>query len=359
MSNISLKNVNKYFGTLQVIHDVNLEIADGEFIVFVGPSGCGKSTLLRMISGLEDVTSGIISIADEDVTHVDPAKRNIAMVFQSYALYPHFSVEKNLNFALRMAGEPSEEVVRKVKTVSELLQLGELMGRKPAQLSGGQRQRVAIGRALVRSPKVFLFDEPLSNLDAELRVQMRVEIAQLQEDIGITSVYVTHDQVEAMTLADRIVVLNAGAIEQVGKPLELYDNPNNLFVANFIGSPSINLLNVDVVGSKGNKITVSLPGGGNLSIKTQNGLPSGLKSIVFGIRPEHLEITNNSDGIPVTVNYAEHLGGVSYIYGKLSSGENITVESPLGREAHKGGGLMVSIPTEKILLFQPDGPRIR
>ncbi len=247
MSELSLKNVVKRFGALEIIHGANLEVKDGEFVVFVGPSGCGKSTLLRMIAGLEDISGGEINIGGKVVNDVEPADRGIAMVFQSYALYPHMTVEENLSFGLRMNGNPKEDTEKRVKHAANILQINELMQRRPKQLSGGQRQRVAIGRAIVREPQVFLFDEPLSNLDAELRVQMRVEISRLHKQLGTTMIYVTHDQTEAMTLADKIVVLRAGNIEQVGAPLDLYDDPANQFVAGFVGSPKMNFLKAEVI----------------------------------------------------------------------------------------------------------------
>jgi lactose/L-arabinose transport system ATP-binding protein len=240
MAQVSLQNVVKKYGETQVIHGIDLDIKDGEFCVFVGPSGCGKSTLLRMVAGLEDTTSGNMRIGARDVTNVDASERGVAMVFQTYALYPHMTVSENMGFGLKMTGHPKAEIERKVKEASRILKLDEYLARKPKALSGGQRQRVAIGRAIVRGPEVFLFDEPLSNLDAELRVEMRVEIARLHREIGATMIYVTHDQVEAMTLADKIVVLRKGRVEQVGAPLELYHNPDNKFVAGFIGSPAMN-----------------------------------------------------------------------------------------------------------------------
>ncbi len=254
MSGVTLNKVIKKYGETQVIHGVDLQIEDGEFCVFVGPSGCGKSTLLRMVAGLEETTDGQITIGARDVTHLDPADRGVAMVFQTYALYPHMSVEENMGFGLRMNGVPKAEIKEKVGNAADILQLGPYLNRKPKALSGGQRQRVAIGRAIVRGPEVFLFDEPLSNLDAELRVDMRVEIARLHSEIGATMIYVTHDQVEAMTLADKIVVLRAGHVEQVGSPMELYENPDNKFVAGFIGSPSMNF--VDGVVQDAGKVKI-------------------------------------------------------------------------------------------------------
>src|SRR5688572_5847195 len=248
MAGLKLRGVRKSFGSLEVIRGVDLDVADKEFVVFVGPSGCGKSTLLRMIAGLEEITAGELEIGGEVMNDVDPSKRGIAMVFQTYALYPHMNVRENMGFALRFAGVQKAEIARQVNEAARILELEPLMDRRPKELSGGQRQRVAIGRAIVRHPQVFLFDEPLSNLDAELRVHMRIEIARLHQELSTTIVYVTHDQVEAMTLADKIVVLNAGVIEQVGTPLQLYDNPDNLFVAGFIGSPKMNLLKGVVAG---------------------------------------------------------------------------------------------------------------
>jgi lactose/L-arabinose transport system ATP-binding protein len=259
MADLQLRGVNKSFGTVPVIKNVDLDIGNGEFVVFVGPSGCGKSTLLRTISGLEEPTSGQVFIGGEDVTDYDPSERGVAMVFQSYALYPHMTVEQNLGFGLRMGGMPRDQVATRVAEAARVLEIEELMARKPRQLSGGQRQRVAIGRAIVREPKAFLFDEPLSNLDAELRVQMRIEIAKLHQQLGATMVYVTHDQVEAMTLADRIVVLRAGIVEQQGTPIQLYDDPDNIFVAGFIGSPRMNFVPAEVVSSVGRRRSMSSP----------------------------------------------------------------------------------------------------
>ncbi|HKJ62688.1 MAG TPA: sn-glycerol-3-phosphate ABC transporter ATP-binding protein UgpC, partial [Hyphomicrobiales bacterium] len=289
MSGLELKNVSKSFGAVDVIHGVNLTIDDGEFAVFVGPSGCGKSTLLRLVAGLEQSSSGAIRIGDIDVTNVEPADRGVAMVFQSYALYPHMTVAENMGFGLRMTGAPKSEIHRRVTRASEILHLESLLARKPKALSGGQRQRVAIGRAIVREPQVFLFDEPLSNLDAELRVQMRLEIAKLHKDLGTTVVYVTHDQVEAMTLADKIVVLRDGNIEQVGSPLTLYDDPDNMFVAGFLGSPKINFLKAVVVRSDDAVLVVRLPDFDDVEVPVTIATshpPSG-SEMILAIRPEH------------------------------------------------------------------------
>jgi multiple sugar transport system ATP-binding protein len=288
MGKIELKGVEKAFGTVKVIQGVDLTVDDGSFVVFVGPSGCGKSTLLRLIAGLEDATDGAILIDGVDVIDQPPAKRGLSMVFQSYALYPHMTVRNNIGFGLRMAGISKEERDKKVDAAAALLNLTPYLERRPSALSGGQRQRVAIGRAIVRQPKAFLFDEPLSNLDAALRVNMRLEIARLQSDLGTTAIYVTHDQVEAMTMADRIVVLNAGRVEQVGSPLELYSHPANLFVAGFIGSPKMNL--IEGAGAQ------------KLGAKT------------MGIRPEHLDVSREKGMWGGKVEIAEHLGSDTFLY---------------------------------------------
>jgi ABC-type sugar transport system ATPase subunit len=297
MPQIELKNVRKSFGNTDVIHGVSLGIEEGEFAVFVGPSGCGKSTLLRLIAGLEDVTDGEVFIGDRDVTDEEPSDRGVAMVFQSYALYPHMSVADNMSFGLRMAHRPKAEIDEKVGKAAKILQLDQLLDRKPGQLSGGQRQRVAIGRAIVRDPKVFLFDEPLSNLDAALRVQTRIEINKLHERMaGVTMIYVTHDQVEAMTLADRIVVLNAGRIEQVGAPMELYHRPDNLFVARFLGSPSMNTIDCTIIAG-GATPSVQPDGCGPIKVSTVIPAASAGKRGTFGVRPEDLLLTEGDDAI--------------------------------------------------------------
>ena len=288
MAELQLHQVVKRFGHTEVIHGIDLEIEHGEFVVFVGPSGCGESTLLRMIAGLEDVTEGDIFIDGELANDVDADKRGLAMVFQSYALYPHMTVRKNLSFGLETMRAPKALVQERVAEAARILQIEPLLDRRPAQLSGGQRQRVAIGRAIVREPKVFLFDEPLSNLDAELRVQMRVEIAKLHQRIDATMIYVTHDQVEAMTMADKIVVLQGGIIEQAGTPLELYHHPRNLFVAGFIGSPKMNFLATTVAAQDEGGATVDLPGGGSVRVPVQPGHVGVGEAVTLGVRPEHL-----------------------------------------------------------------------
>ena len=310
MANVTLKNIRKNYDKTEVIHGVDLDINSGEFIVFVGPSGCGKSTLLRMIAGLEDITEGEISIGGEIVNKIIAAERGVAMVFQSYALYPHMTVFDNMAFALKQAKTPVDEIQRRVKEAAKILQIENLFERLPKQLSGGQRQRVAIGRAIVRDPKVFLFDEPLSNLDAALRVQTRIEIAKLHNQLTATMIYVTHDQVEAMTLADRIVVINQGIIEQVGTPVELYNSPTNQFVAEFIGSPKMNMINLQDIRS--------------LNLKNLN-VPSEASKI--GIRPEHISLANNdSHKLRGTVRHIENLGEHLLCYVNLEMNSEITAK---------------------------------
>ncbi len=329
MSGVQLGNVIKKYGDVQVIHGIDLEIEHGEFCVFVGPSGCGKSTLLRMVAGLEETTDGQISIGNKDVTHVDPAMRGVAMVFQTYALYPHMTVRENMGFGLRMNKVPKDEVKTKVDGAAAILKLEDYLDRKPKALSGGQRQRVAIGRAIVRGPEVFLFDEPLSNLDAELRVEMRVEIARLHNEIGATMIYVTHDQVEAMTLADKIVVLRDGRIEQVGAPMELYNNPQNKFVAGFIGSPAMNFLKPSTLG-------VDTPPG---------------KNVTVGLRPQELAIVA---GDSFEVELTEELGGVAYVYLRAQTGERLIVEAKDANGLKYGAKVGVEFDPSKVYLFDAE-----
>ncbi|MEM6712038.1 MAG: sn-glycerol-3-phosphate ABC transporter ATP-binding protein UgpC [Pseudomonadota bacterium] len=360
MAGLTLRDVKKSYGPVDVIHGVDLDINDGEFVVFVGPSGCGKSTLLRMIAGLEEITDGTIAIRDTVMNEVDPAERGVAMVFQTYALYPHMTVEENMSFGLRMNGHPKADIDKRVKEAADILQLDTLLKRKPAALSGGQRQRVAIGRAIVRNPDVFLFDEPLSNLDAELRVAMRVEIARLHTDLeGSTMIYVTHDQTEAMTLADKIVVLRAGRIEQVGSPLNLYDDPDNAFVAGFIGSPRMNFLDGQVTAN-GNGLTVRLTNQDGAEIKlpvTGKELNVG-DTCQVGIRPEHLSVETGTM-LSLKVDVAEHLGSDSYIYAASDAGETLTIETRQGRKARHGATFEVGIPADQAFLFTADGGRVR
>ena len=360
MAGLSLKNVVKRYGSLEVIHGANLEIQDGEFVVFVGPSGCGKSTLLRMIAGLEDISDGKIEIGGKVVNDAEPADRGIAMVFQSYALYPHMTVEENLSFGLRMNGNPKADTEARVQRAAEILQINELMQRRPKQLSGGQRQRVAIGRAIVREPQVFLFDEPLSNLDAELRVQMRVEISKLHKQLGTTMIYVTHDQTEAMTLADKIVVLRGGKIEQVGAPLDLYDDPENRFVAGFVGSPKMNFLPGKVAGETAEGVTITLDHAPTFSLTMPVAARPGIGApITLGIRPEHFEDAGKAADLTVAVDVAEHLGNTSYVYAHLAEELPLIIERPESRHVGKLDRLTISVPANKAFLFDSDGTRLR
>ena len=334
MSWIQLKNVSKKFDDLEIIPPLNLEIKDGEFVVFVGPSGCGKSTLLRLIAGLEDVSSGQILINGEDATEVSPAKRKLAMVFQSYALYPHMTVRKNISFPLRMAGVSNAEQVKKVDDAAKVLNLSEYLDRKPGQLSGGQRQRVAIGRAIVREPQAFLFDEPLSNLDAALRVGMRVEISELHKRLATTMIYVTHDKVEAMTMADKIVVLQNGEIEQVGSPLDLYRSPINTFVASFIGSPKMNIIE-GVQASKH-------------------------RSESIGIRPEHISISDTNGTWEGTIGVSEQLGSDTFFHVKCQfQDQSITVRAVGGLELAYGQTVFLTPDQKHLHRFDKRGLRIK
>jgi multiple sugar transport system ATP-binding protein len=333
MGSIRLEGVSKTFGRTTVIPGVDLDIEDGTFVVFVGPSGCGKSTLLRLIAGLEDVSAGRIIIDGNDVAKLPPAKRGLAMVFQSYALYPHMTVRKNIGFGLRMAGRPRDEVARKVEAASNVLNLSAYLDRKPGELSGGQRQRVAIGRAIVREPKAFLFDEPLSNLDAALRVQMRLEIARLQRNLATTTVYVTHDQVEAMTLAERIVVLNGGRVEQVGSPLELYARPDNLFVAGFIGSPRMNFVSGE--------------------------LAARMDAATIGVRPEHLVASRDGEGWRGTVVAAEHLGSDTFLYIDVPQTDGITARAIGELGLKQGDPVRLSPDPARIHRFDSQGRALR
>jgi multiple sugar transport system ATP-binding protein len=333
MGNITLKNVRKAFGDAVIIPGADLDIKTGEFVVFVGPSGCGKSTLLRMIAGLEDLTSGIIMIDGKDVSDTPPSKRGLSMVFQSYALYPHMSVRNNIAFGLKMAGMPQAEIDAKVAKAATTLNLTDYLDRKPRQLSGGQRQRVAIGRAIVRQPEAFLFDEPLSNLDAALRVNMRVFIMQLHQDLGATMIYVTHDQVEAMTMADRIVVLNKGNIEQVGSPLELYNNPDSLFVAGFIGSPKMNFVN--------------------------GGIAAQYKAHTIGIRPEHLTMGSGKGSWPATILLTEHLGSDSFLHVDAGEAGRLIVRTDGNFDKKPGDKIALTPETSRLHRFDAQGRAIR
>ena len=347
MGGVTLSGVVKRFGEVQVIHGVDLGIEEGEFCVFVGPSGCGKSTLLRMIAGLEETTDGRIHIGSRDVTRLDPSERGVAMVFQTYALYPHMTVAENMGFGLKMTGHPREDVRQKVAEAARILKLEPLMERKPKALSGGQRQRVAIGRAIVRGPEVFLFDEPLSNLDAELRVEMRVEIARLHREIGATMIYVTHDQVEAMTLADKIVVLRAGRIEQVGRPLDLYRDPDNRFVAGFIGSPAMNFFAAGVTTAG----RCSVPGLAT-DLSPSVALPAPGSKVVIGLRPQALRLVPGSSH---RIDIVEALGGVTYAHLSAPSGEKLVVETGGTVELQTGATTGLDFAPGDALVFEAGG----
>jgi lactose/L-arabinose transport system ATP-binding protein len=360
MSGIKLTDVSKSFGSFKVIHGVDIEIEQGEFAVFVGPSGCGKSTLLRMIAGLEETSGGKISIEDEDVTHTEASKRGVAMVFQSYALYPHLSVFENMGFSLSIAKRPKAEIQQKVKAAADILRLEDYLNHKPSQLSGGQRQRVAIGRAIVREPRVFLFDEPLSNLDAELRVKMRMEIARLHRQIGATMVYVTHDQVEAMTLADKIVVLKAGVVQQVGAPLDLYRDPANMFVAGFIGSPGMNFLKGKVIASGQNSATIELDDAPGKTFELPTRAPVANGAVVHvGVRPEHIGLGATEGGLPlpVTAEFTEELGGTGYLHVLTATGAEMTVECRESRPQPKEK-ITLSLRVPEMLAFDAEGGRL-
>jgi ABC-type sugar transport system ATPase subunit len=337
MAQVGLDKINKSFGVTQVLHDVSLDIADGEFTVFVGPSGCGKSTLLRSIAGLEQVSSGKITIGSTDVTLLAPSERDVAMVFQSYALYPHMTVRENMDFGMKINNYSLEERSRRIAEAARILQLDAYLDRKPSQLSGGQRQRVAIGRAIVKNPKVFLFDEPLSNLDAKLRVQMRVELEALHRQLNATMIYVTHDQVEAMTMADKIVVLNAGCIEQVGSPMELYNKPRTEFVAGFIGAPAMNFISI----AKGEK--PGIEGSGKAG------------TVKIGIRPEHIEVVQKGAGVEAAVQLRETLGGDSYLYAKTSAGDQLVVRAAGDTTINAGDTVRLKLPKDRLHYFSAEG----
>ena len=343
MGNIAISNVTKKFDSTEVIHGINLKINDGEFVVLVGPSGCGKTTLLRMIAGLESITEGNISINDKVINKIKPKERDCAMVFQNYALYPHMKVAANMGFSLKIKKAAKEEINKKVKDVAKILEIEDYLERYPRQLSGGQRQRVAMGRAIVRNPKVFLFDEPLSNLDAKLRVQMRTQIKLLHARLKTTLVYVTHDQVEAMTMADKIVVMNEGLVEQTGAPLELYDKPVNIFVAGFIGSPSMNLFNASI-----NSNSINLGSAGSIPI-TRNTTSENNLDITLGIRPSHMDISKNGEGLKFQIDVIEPTGADSLVYGRINDTECCVQTSE--RLNLKSGEIIHILPNEDNLHF--------
>ncbi|MCR6634084.1 ABC transporter ATP-binding protein [Devosia sp.] len=350
MAAVTLSEVRKSYGQVPIIHGIDLAVNSGEFLVLVGPSGCGKSTLLRMIAGLEEITDGTIAIGDRIVNDLPASQRNLSMVFQSYALYPHMSVRKNLAFGLVNLRMPREEIERRVAEAARILRIEELLERKPRQLSGGQKQRVAIGRAIVREPQLFLFDEPLSNLDAELRVQMRVELASLYNRLGTTMIYVTHDQVEAMTMATRIVVLNKGRIEQVGTPYELYNAPANLFVATFIGSPKMNVLAATAAGGK-----VEVAGLGTLPLPADKQAEG---KISIGVRPEQVTIGAGELTVEGTITLVEYLGSEVFLYVRVASGDTLLVQAP-GQSQYKiHDPITLGINSKEAHYFNGEGLRV-
>ena len=348
LAHVVIEGVDKHYGALQVLHDISLDIPDGAFVVFVGPSGCGKSTLLRAIAGLEGISAGTVRIGEEDVTDAAPSDRDVAMVFQSYALYPHMTVRANMEFGMKVNGFDAATRTARIDEAARILQLSDHLDRKPAQLSGGQRQRVAIGRAIVKKPKVFLLDEPLSNLDAKLRIQMRVELETLHRELGATMIYVTHDQVEAMTMADRIVVLNEGRIEQVGPPMELYHRPVSEFVAGFIGAPSMNFLDVGAgdgaVNYRGRRLCPA---------------PAAGRPARAGIRPEHIALAGDGGGtLTATVRVKELLGGESYLHTLTGAGDALVVRADAETEIAAGDEVTLSFPENRLHLFDATGRRL-
>ncbi len=358
MADVSLRDIYKSFGQNEVIHGISCDIHDGEFIVILGPSGCGKSTVLRMIAGLEVITKGDIAINGKVVNQLEPADRDIAMVFQNYALYPHMTVFKNMAYGLKIRRMPKAEIEQRVQRAAKILELTEFLDRKPRQLSGGQRQRVAMGRCIVREPKVFLFDEPLSNLDAKLRVQMRLELRNLHETLGITSVYVTHDQVEAMTLGDRLIIMENGYVEQIGSPLEVYERPATIFVAGFIGSPAMNFFE-GRTSREGQSLELS----GSEAFPIYPHLESDFcdKAVVVGIRPEHFSLAQEGDGtLVMQVDHLETLGADTLVHGKSGEGKSLfTIRLPDIHDYKKGSSLHLSVSPERLHLFdKQSGKRI-
>ena len=358
MATVTLSGIHKrYPNDAHAVRGVDMEIADGELIVFVGPSGCGKSTLLRMVAGLETITEGEIAIDGRRINEVSPADRDVAMVLQNYALYPHMTVYKNMAYGLVNRGMSKDDIKKKVRETSRLLAIEDFLDRKPAQLSGGQRQRVAMGRAIVRNPKIFLFDEPLSNLDAKLRVQMRIEIKRLQREFGVTSIYVTHDQVEAMTLANRMAVINEGKFEQMGTPIALYERPASTFVAGFIGSPAMNLFDSQVAGDGG---SVALPGGDRLALPADLGARAAGRAVTLGIRPEHLELAGSGGGngngrAHLTAEVIEQLGADTVIHGHFGGDRrNLTVRLQGTVGFAPGEVLPLRVAPERLHLFDPE-----
>jgi lactose/L-arabinose transport system ATP-binding protein len=358
MADVTLERVTKSFGAIDIIKGIDLDIASREFVVMVGPSGCGKSTLLRIVAGLEDASGGVIRINGQDVTWAEPVDRGIAMVFQSYALYPHMTVRENMTFGLRVSGVPGEQIATRLAEAARMLQLEQLLDRRPAQLSGGQRQRVAIGRAIVRDPKVFLFDEPLSNLDAELRVHMRLELARLHQRLGATMIYVTHDQVEAMTLADKIVVLRSGRVEQVGAPLTVFDDPANLFVAGFIGSPKMNFLPAQVADPEERMLSVGGADGARVPMPwLQTPLTKG-QEVTLGIRPQHLRLASEGR-LRIRPDVVEQLGDVGYLHGITLDGAEVVVQVTDRLAASPTQEVGLAFDPQRAFVFDKDGQRVR
>jgi multiple sugar transport system ATP-binding protein len=358
MANLLIQDLRKSFGDVHVLQGIDLQIEDGEFVVFVGPSGCGKSTLLRCIAGLEDITSGELRIGDDVVNDEPPSKRGIAMVFQSYALYPHMSVTQNMAFGLKLAGMSKAEITAAVQRAAQILQIEPLLERKPKALSGGQRQRVAIGRAIVRKPGVFLFDEPLSNLDAALRVQMRVEIAHLHKELKTTMIYVTHDQVEAMTLANRIVVLNAGRIEQVGTPMDLYHHPVNLFVAGFIGSPKMNFIEGQIETTTEREATLRMADGSLLPVRVDARAAAPGSKVTVGIRPEHVLATGTPgpQHVKGKVHVAERLGDITFLYVAVrGAARDLVIRADADNPLSVSDTAYLTMPANRCYLFNADG----
>ncbi|MEO9338311.1 sn-glycerol-3-phosphate ABC transporter ATP-binding protein UgpC [Mesorhizobium sp. SB112] len=354
MAELKLRDARKSYGAIEIIKGIDLDVEDREFVVFVGPSGCGKSTLLRMIAGLEKITDGDLFIDGARANDIDPSERGLAMVFQSYALYPHMTVAENMGFALKIGGVSKEDRERKVNEAAEVLQLSHLLDRRPKELSGGQRQRVAIGRAIVRNPKVFLFDEPLSNLDAALRVSMRLELMRLHKQLAATMIYVTHDQTEAMTMADKIVVLNAGKIEQVGSPLDLYNRPANIFVAGFIGSPKMNLLKVKIASTGPEGISVILPDGQTLSVPVEPGTIGSGDELLLGMRPEHLRVSSSGLFTGQAV-LAERLGSLTILHVEIAPDITLVVQTEGSDRTALHGPIALEISPSACHLFRADG----
>ena len=353
MAELRVSRLRKAFGAVEVLKGIDLQLPDGAFVSFLGPSGCGKSTLLRCIAGLEDLTEGSIHLGDRDITDMPSARRDIAMVFQNYALYPHMSVRKNMAFGLALNGMPRAEIDRRVQNAAETLRITDLLDRKPRQLSGGQRQRVAIGRAITRQPQLFLLDEPLSNLDASLRVTMRAELSALHGRLGVTMIYVTHDQVEAMTLSDLVVVLDKGVVAQVGRPLELFHRPANLFVAGFIGSPQMNLLSASVAGQSADSVTLTV-NGTSLTIPNAGHTPLGSAAVTLGIRPDRLELAETGQ-LSGTIRLAERLGTENHLHIDLDTGGTVVAITDGTHRARARDRVQLRIPPEDAHVFDAEG----